>query len=117
MLRKKSSPTDKRRQLKDYNSLDRKTTRSAVKIDMDIDDDLHKKRSSIFSKRKQAAQDEYSGIKRKKKHRLKLAAFIAVLIVGYFGYKVFAATFSIIDRSGQPGALALQNNIRPDQLK
>ena len=118
MLRKKSPPTDKRRQLKDYNSLDQTAKRSAVKIDMDIDDHSTKKRSRIFNKKTRTAQDEYrSNIKRKKKHRLKFAALIAVLIVSYFGYKVFAATFSIIDRSGQPGALALQDNIRPDQLK
>jgi len=118
MLKKKSPQTDQRRRLKDYNPTNKRSSVSAVKIDMDIDEHKPKKGFNFFSRKGRQLKDEYqSKISRKKTHRFKFAAIVAVLIVGYFGYKVFAATFSIIDRSGQPGALALQDNIRPDQLK
>jgi len=49
--------------------------------------------------------------------RLKLAVLIIAVFISYFGYRVFATTFAIIDRSGKPEALALQDSIRPEQLQ
>lgn len=53
----------------------------------------------------------------KKGQRIKLAALLVLVLSSYFGYKLFATTFAVIDRSGKPEALALQDSIRPDQLQ
>jgi LCP family protein required for cell wall assembly len=98
-----------------FERADSNSSKGGLLLDLEVE---QPRKKGIFNKKRDLEAQEHIGAKKHRARRyMKLAAIVAVLMVGYMGFRVFATTFAVIERSGQPDALALQDNISPNQLK